>query len=200
MAVDDGARAVDVDPVDAECIGVQPGAVAGQVVLQEELAGPDRLGVEDDEVGVPALGDPAALHEAEEPGRYVGHVGDGTLHGGQLLAAQAVGQPLGGVAGAGHPVEVGAGVRTADHHVVVVPGCLAHDPAGRVVVGGARPQHGAQVVGQHDVQQRVEVSLAPFTGDVSYQATLQPLVGLRVGVADPVQPPAGESREHAGVR
>ena len=41
-----------------------------------------------------------------------------------------------------------------------------------VVVGGHRPQHGAQVVGDHDVEQRVEGVLAALGGDVADDAPL----------------------------
>ena len=181
-------------------LGVETRAVARQVVPQVELTGSDGPWVKNHQVGVPSLHNPAPFAEPEKAGRHVGHVGHCGFHRGQLPTPKAIGQPLGGVTGAGHAVEVGTGVRATDHDVVVVPGCLAHDPAGRVVVGGPWPQDGLQVVGEHDVQQRVEVPLTALAGNVTDQASLETLVFDRVRIADAVQAPPGQSREHPGVR
>ena len=199
LAVDHGGDAVDHHPPHPGGVGPQALAVAGQVGHQLGLGGAHLVGIEQHDVGVKALGDAAPALEAEQPGGGLGQMADGVLEGGELPAPQAVVDPRGGVAGAGHAVEMGAGVAAADHHRRMLPGLGPQPPALRVVVGGGGPQHGAQIVGQADVHQAEEVPLAALPGDVAHPAALEALVGGREGVADAVAGPAGEAAEHARV-
>ena len=68
-----------------------------------------------------------------------------------------------------------------------------------VAVVGVGPQHGAQVIGQHDVEQGVEGRGAALGRDVGHGAEGAALVGRGVGVADDVGAPAGQPPEHAGL-
>ena len=123
----------------------------------------------------------------------------GLLHRDELAAAQAVAEEGGRVVGAAHAVEVGAGVGAADHGPRVAPDRGAHRPRGLVAVVGVGPQHGAQVVGQHDVEQGVEGRGAALGGDVGHAAEGAAVVGRRVGVADDVGAPVGQAAEHPGL-
>ena len=71
---------------------------------------------------------------------------------------------------------------------------------GVVVVRCAGPQHGPQVVGDHDVDERGErVVVAALGGDVADHPPGEPLVLGAVGVADDVAAEVGEPAEHAGL-
>ena len=131
------------------------------------VLGADGLGVEDDEVGVEALGDAAPVAQPEQPGGHVGHELHGPLERHQLAAAQGVAEEPGGVRRAAHAVEVRAGVGAAEHGALVGPGLPAQLPRGGVAVGRHGPQDRAQVVGAHDVDQRGERVLAALGGDVA---------------------------------
>ena len=67
----------------------------GQVVHQGQQLGVDRLGVEQHEVGVGALGDHAAVAQAEQLGGHLGQHLHRPLDRGQLAAAEAVGRGSG---------------------------------------------------------------------------------------------------------
>lgn len=136
-------------------------------------------------------------HPAEQPGGVVGQHPYRLLQRHQLPAAQAVPEEADRVRGPAHPVQVGARVGAAEHDVLVPPGLGAQGPGVRVVVGGHRPEHGAQFVGRADLHQARERVLAPFGGDVPYDASGQALVGGAVGVADDVPAEVGEAPEHA---
>ena len=153
-------RPIDEHSADAGGLTPEPLRVAGEIEHQLDVGGPDRLGIEHDDVGMPTLGDPASLGEAEQAGRYVGEVTNGVLHRRELTAAQTVGQPGGGVRRSGHAIEMGAGVRTADHHVGVFPRLGPETPRLGVVVGRQRPPDGLEVVVEGDLDHRVEGPLA----------------------------------------
>ncbi len=84
-------------------------------------------------------------------GPAVGHSGARRVPRHQPASPEAVGEERGGVGRAAHAVEVGAGIGPAEHHVRVVPQAAAQAPRLVVVVRRHRPQHGAQVVVEHDV-------------------------------------------------
>ncbi len=133
-------------------------------------------------------------------GRGGGHQAHGLLEPEQLPAAQAVGQERGRVRGAAHPVEVRAGVGTTDQHPVVLPDLGPQLPRVGVVVGRRRPEHRAEVVRDHDVEERVERLHAALGRDVADRPAAQALVLRRVGVADHVAAPPGEPAHDAGLR
>ena len=78
--------------------------------------------------------------------------------------------------GAAHHVEVRAGVGAADHRARIAPHVDAHLPRlGRLRAAEVGAQAGAQLVGDHDVEERVERRLALFLGDVADVAALERL-------------------------
>ena len=174
LAVYHGGDAVDHHPAHPGGLRPQPLAVAGQVGHQHRLERAHRVGIEQHDVGVAALGDPAPALQAEQPGGRLSEMVHRVLEGGEPAAPQAVVDPGRGVAGAGHAVEVRPGVAAADHHRRMLPGLGPQPPALGIVVGGGGPQHGAQVVGQADVHQAEEVPLAPLPGDVAYARPFRP--------------------------
>ena len=183
--------------------GDRGGRAAGKVVDQGRAVGGDGRRVEHDEVGRVALAHQAAVPQAEERRGLCRHHLHGLLERHQLAAAEHVAEERGGVVGAAHPVEVGTGVGAAEHRTGVGPDRGAHLPRLLVVVVGVGPQHGAQVVGEHDVEQGVEGSGAALGGDVGDGAECAARVGRRVGVADdvgaPREPAAGTRRPPAVV-
>ena len=99
---------------------------------------------------------------------------DGLLQREHAELADAVGQQRGAVDGAAHHVEVGAGVGAADHGARVAPHLGAEPPVGLGVLQARRPQPGAELVGDDDVEQhveRVEVAAA-LVDDLADRAAL----------------------------
>src|SRR5205807_8834814 len=92
-----------------------------QVITGPLLPVPDPRRIEEHEVGGPPLGDAAAVAQAVGAGGDVAQLGDRILEGDHLVRADAVGQEGGGVDGATHHVDVGAGVGAADHRARVPP-------------------------------------------------------------------------------
>src|SRR3954451_4990023 len=108
-AVVDDARAVDEDGLDAFGVGVEPAGVAGEVGSRALGAVADGVGVEEHEVGGPAVGDAATVLEAVQAGGDVGELVDRFLEGDDLLLADAVLEQCRRVDGAAHHVEMGPG-------------------------------------------------------------------------------------------
>ena len=131
------------------------------------VVGADGVGVEHHDVGDRALAQHAAVAQPEQRRRRARDELHRPLERDQLATAEAVGEEARGVGRAAHAVEVGAGVGAADHRPRVVPHLAAQVPRRAVVVLRDRPQHGAQLVGDHDVEQRAEVRLAALGGDVA---------------------------------
>ena len=160
---------VDQDPDDPVRAGVEAGRVAGQVVDQARRLGVDRGSGSKTKrsAAKPSRTRPRSRRPKSAAGCAV-IMCTACLDGDQLAAAQAVGQEGGRVARAAHAVEVRAGVGAADHGPRVAPDGGPHGPRGLVAVVGVGPQHRAQVVGQHDVEQRVEGRRAALGGDVGH--------------------------------
>ena len=179
LAVDDGRDAADEHSRHADRAGEEAAGAAGQVVDHLDSPASTDLGVEHDQVGVGAFGDGAAVAQAEQARRAPGSsCCTATLDRGELAAAEAVADEPGGVRRPAHAVEVRAGVGAADHDRGVLPRLAPQLPRLGVAVGGAGPEHRAQVVGDHDVEQRVERRRSPRSAAMSpTTATLQALVG-----------------------
>ena len=157
-------------PIDA---ATMRGAPSGQVAHERGRLAADRVGIEHDEIGERAFDERAAVAQPRTA-RAAFPVMAWTAHSSDTscAAAQRVGEELRGIRAAAHAVEVRTGVAAAEEHVGVVPERAPQRPVGVVVVGRARPQHGAQVVGDHDVDQRVErVVVASLGGDVAHDAS-----------------------------
>ena len=108
---------------------------------------------------IAALAEHAAVAQAEQLGRRLGDELHRPLERARAAAAEAVAEEAGGVGRAAHAVEVGAGVGAAEHGAAGRPTPRRRSSQRRaVVVLRHRPQHRAQVVGDHDVEQRVEGS------------------------------------------
>ena len=180
--------------------GGEPGRVAGQVVHEGGVLGADgrRGRTPRGRRGSPRPSRPRSV-QAEQLGGLVGDHLHGALERRELAAAQAVAEEAGRVRRAAHAVEVGAGVGAAEHGSAVVPQLLAQRPRLGVVVGRHGPQHGAQLVVDHDLDERVERVLAALGRDVAHDPALQALVRLGVRVADDVAAEVGEAAEDAGL-
>src|SRR6202453_2305666 len=181
-AVTDGLDPVDEDPDDPVRAGVEPGSVPRQVVHEPGGLGVDRLRVEDEEVRDVALANEATVAQTEQLCRLRREHVHGLLHRDQLAAAQAIPQEGGRIARAAHAVEVRARVGPADHGARVAPDLRPQSPRRFFAVVGVGPQDGAQIVGQHDVEEGVERSGPPFRRDVGDGAERASLVGSGVGV------------------
>ena len=90
-----------------------------------------------------------------------------------------------------------AGIAAADHGPAIEPQVATHSPTGVIIVLRSGPQHGAQVVGNHDIEQTPEARLATFSGNIAHRTTFEALVDLRKGVTDHVVAPIGQTAEHA---
>ena len=145
----------------------------------------------------------ATSPRSRRPNSSAGHLRHqlhAAFHRHELAAAEAVAEELRGVRRAAHAVEVRAGVGAADHHERVVPRLGAHLPRLRVAVGRERPQHGAQVVVDHDVERACRTCrLARSSARSATTRPFRPVVGRGERVADHVAAPRREPREHAGL-
>ena len=92
---------------------------------------------------------------------------------------------------------MGAGVRAADDGARVGPHLGARPPVGRVVTGQRRAPPGAQLVGDHDVQQRVERLATSGGGDLADAAARRVGVLGRERLGDEQPVPLGEAAQHA---
>ncbi len=167
---DDDLDPVDQHPYDADRIGDEPRAAAGEIVDERRRFRADRLGVEDEQVGEVALRDLTAVTDSEQRGRLGGHHLDRALEADQLAVTQAVAEKGGRVIRPAHPVEVRAGIGTADHGAGVLPDLDPRPPRGVVAVGGLGPEHRSEVVGDDQVEERVEGGLVLLGGDRAHVA------------------------------
>src|SRR5436189_6224447 len=62
----DDVNAVDEDAIDAVRVAIQPWRSAGKIEAHPNLAGTDRVGIDEDDVGEPARGDPAPVPHTVE--------------------------------------------------------------------------------------------------------------------------------------
>ncbi len=96
-------------------------------------------------------------------------------------------------------VEVRAGVGRADDDTRVAPRLGPQSPRLRVVAPRRRHEHRAELVGDDDVEHRVERVGAALGGDVGDGAAREALVLGRKGLADLEPVPAQHGAEQAGV-
>ena len=113
LAVAADELAVDDHGVDAVRLGHQAVGAGRQVVDALQRAGADGLGIEHHDVGRPALGQHAAVGDAEHLGRPLREVVHGLLDGEGLALAHPVAEQVGRVAGVAELAGMGAGVATA---------------------------------------------------------------------------------------
>ena len=153
------------------------------------------------EVGVRALGDDAAVAQPEELGRRLGHAAAPRARASTSWRPRRQSARNRVVYGAPHMRSRCAPaseppISTSSRAHASARSC----PRRVVAVGRERPQDGAQVVVDHDVEQRVErrPARARSRGRRSCRP-FEPLVRRRVRVAEHVATPVGEAREHAGL-
>ncbi len=148
---------------------------------------------------MPAFGDAAALLQPVQPGGHVGDQPDRLFKRHHLVLAHAVAEQRRRVDRAAHHVEMRACVRAADHRVPVLPHLGARLPVRLVVAERPRREPGSQLVGDHDVEQRVERLFASGLGDLSDGAAGR--VGVLWGESlDEDQPfPIGKAAKDSGL-
>ena len=162
-----GLAAVHEDVLDAHGVGDEPRAVPGQVGLHVDGPRRDRLGVEDDQVRVRHRC--AATPRSRSPNSDAGELVM------SRTASSTVSRRRPRRQSARNPVVYGAPHMRSRWAPASDPPIRTrssrHTSArifqeSRVVVGRRRPQHGAQVVGEDDVEEGVEDgSRAPFGRD-----------------------------------
>ena len=114
--------------------------------------GPIRVSSKHHEVGVPALGDPAPVADAVQARLHVGDEVDRLLEREQAALHHGLVQHRGRVVERRQHVEVRAGVGCADHRPRIAPHVDPQLPRLVVVARGRRHEHGAELVGEHDVE------------------------------------------------
>jgi hypothetical protein len=180
-------------------LGVEATGPTGQVAARPLGRRTDGGGVEDHDVGEPTLTELSPVAQPVQPSRYVAQQRDGLLERQEMTVAHGLAHEEGGVGGAAHHVEVGAGVRPADHHTGIPPHVGPQPPAVVGLPPFGRPETGAEAVGHHDVEQRVERRLPPLGRHVAHRA---PFVGGRLGgerLVEPEDLPVGQRAEQTGV-
>ena len=90
-----------------------------------------------------------------------------------------------------------AGVRRADHGTTVAPHRDPRLPVGAVVAELGRREHGAKLVCDGDIAQRVERTLAPFTRDLSDGAADVGSVLGRERLEEDEPLPTGDRADHS---
>src|SRR5215207_155161 len=179
---------VDEHVLDALGLGVQPARARGQVMAGVDGPGRDAVLVEQHEVGVPALGDPAAIADAVETRLDVGEQVDGLLERQQLIGPAGC-EERRGVAERREHVEVRAGVGRAHDDARIAPRFGPQPPRLGVVASRRGREHGPEVVGDDDVEQRVERFGALLGRDVGDRPAGEAFVLGCEGLADPESVP-----------
>ena len=181
-------------------LGDDAARAAGQVVVGALADGPTVRGSKHTRSANAPGRDAAAVAQAVEAGRLVGEQAHGLLER-EVAVAHRVADHERGVRGAAHHVEVRAGVGAADHRPRVAPHVDAHLP-GLFGLGAAEvgAQAGAQLVGDDDVEERVERRLALFLRRCRRSCRPSNARVSGVNAFDDLEAlPAGEVREHAGL-
>ena len=167
------SRTVSTPLTNTWCTPVDPAvrrtAPPGRSSTSRAGSAPTVSGIEDHEVGPRPDGDPPSVAQAEQARRLAGERVDRLLERHEPPAAQAVRQELGRVRTAAHAIEVRAGVGPGEQHVVVVPHPGPQRPGLVVVARRRRPQHGPQLVGEHDVDEGVERIGSALARDVTHE-------------------------------
>src|SRR5262249_43428668 len=104
---------------------------AGQVIDVLRVVRVDGIRVEQHQVGGHSLRDPAALGDAEEPGRLQGETAYRLFQSQRLSLAHPTAQQVGGVRGVTKQVRMGAAVGEADEEAGV--GDESLNPLGLIV-------------------------------------------------------------------
>ena len=145
----------------------QAPSVAGQVVgVLRRLRG-HRVGIEQHEVGHLALGQHAAVGDAEHPRRHLGELVHGLLQTEHLALADPEVEQRGGVAHVADEIDVRPAVGEADQAAVV--GDEPLDP-GRIEVERGRLKARVEIVGDAEIEVGVDGTLALAGGDLLQRA------------------------------
>ena len=205
LPVDDGLHAVHQHPHDADREpAVRRAESPGRSCTSVASSEPTVAGSNTTTSAIAALAQHAAVAQPEQlpPARSVisctARSSDTSWRPRRQSARKRV-----GVRRAAHAVEVGAGVGAADHGPRVVPHLARAAPTTAPSSScGHRPQHRAQLVGDHDVEQRAERFDWPRSRrDVADDAALAaPRWPRQYMSPSTVVAPVGEAAEHAGFR
>ncbi|CAB4797985.1 unannotated protein [freshwater metagenome] len=89
-------------------------------------------------------------------------------------------------------------IAAAEDDVGVIPQFASHVPMSIVIVGSAWPQDRAEIVGDDNVDERVEwFGVAAFGSDIAYFASGESLIRSAERVANDVVSESGKAAEHA---
>ena len=128
LAVRDDLHAVHEDVIDSVCVRVDARLVARQIGTHVYRAGANGLRIEDDDVGVPAGLQNAALAEAKEFCGHLRELMDRLFEFDSPELAHAVAEHLSRKRKRIDHVEVRAGIGCADHGAVVEPQLTTNFP------------------------------------------------------------------------